>query len=287
MDVRSLCRNWYDAAIFCLYRAEFMRVPHICTVQSIAILGMCFNILGDVDLYQHLWSIAIRVAQRLGLNTPSSQKAGALTPEAQHRLWWTLTICEWCVLTCNLNRLRTPYNLTYVCYRLKDPNEPTQIEEVDFDVPLPCPLQTSVTGRMTNLDPAHYHLFMARTSTVYNRFCQSLRRSALSLEDIVKAADEELALVIDTLPNHLQPDLGITEGVRELELSQPWIKWQRFDITLVLLQQRVRINRTLQRHWLSSPGRYDWARAVCISSSLEIIWISRNWDQPVSMRKQW
>ena len=95
MDVKTLNLNWYDAAIFCLHRADFMRVPHICTVQSIAILGMCFNSFGDADFSLHLWNIAIRTAQRLDLNTPFSQLAGHLTPEAQHRLWWTLTICEW------------------------------------------------------------------------------------------------------------------------------------------------------------------------------------------------
>jgi hypothetical protein len=53
------------------------------------------------------------------------------------------------------------------------------------------------------------------------------------------------------------------------------------------LHHRVRVNRILQRYWLASPGAYPWARAVCIQSSLHIIWISSNWDQPLSMRKQW
>jgi hypothetical protein len=131
---------------------------------------------------------------------------------------------------------------------------------------------------------------MSRISTVYHDFRQSIRHRSLtnlSLESLVRTADEELALVIDTLPEHLQPEPGRERTVRELEASQPWIKWQRFDITLVLLHHRVRINRTLQQYWLATPGEYTWARAVCIRSSLDIIWISRKWDQPVSMRKQW
>ncbi|KAG9252434.1 uncharacterized protein F5Z01DRAFT_228025 [Emericellopsis atlantica] len=265
MDVSSLCRNWYDAAIFSLHRADFMRVPHIGTVQCIAVLGMCFNNLGDAELCRHMWNIALRIAQKLGLNTPRSEHAGSLGTEAQHRLWWTLTICEW----------------------LGVPHEPTSLEEVDFEVPLPRPHVTTRNGGKTVVDPAHYHVFMARTSIVYNRFCQSLQRSPLSSENVVRAADEELALVIDTLPDHLQPELEAHGRIREPELSEPWIKWQRFDITLVLLHHRIRINRTLQRHWLSSPGEFAWARTVCVQSALDIIWISRNWDQPVSMRKQW
>lgn len=128
---------------------------------------------------------------------------------------------------------------------------------------------------------------MIKIAAVYHRFRQSLKQSITTIEEVVRVADEELAIVIDTLPEHLQPELGTQAGVRELELSQPWIKWQRFDITLVLLHHRVRINRTLQDYWLSSPERYAWARAVCIRASLDIVWINRKWDQPVSMRKQW
>ncbi len=91
----ELNHAWYDAALFCLQKAEFMRVPHICTVQAIAILGMCFNVLGDTDLGVHMRISAIRVARRLGLDTPSSDKVPSLSTEAQHRLWWTLVICEW------------------------------------------------------------------------------------------------------------------------------------------------------------------------------------------------
>jgi hypothetical protein len=87
---------WYDAAIFALWRADFMRAPSIHTVQAIAVLGMCFNTWGDIELGQHMWTSAIRVAGRIGLNTPYSRAAGScLSEEAQHRLWWTLVICEW------------------------------------------------------------------------------------------------------------------------------------------------------------------------------------------------
>lgn len=72
-----------------------MRVSHICTVQTVAILGICFNVFGDTTLGDHMWGIAIRVGQKLGLDTPRSEHADRMTTEAQHRLWWTIIICEW------------------------------------------------------------------------------------------------------------------------------------------------------------------------------------------------
>jgi hypothetical protein len=105
--------------------------------------------------------------------------------------------------------------------RLKVLYEPTTLEKVDVDVPFPRPYNTSQSESITDVDPAHYHIFMTRTSNVYNRFYQSLQRGSAPSEDVVRAADEQLALVIDILPDHLQPELGAQGGVRELERSQP------------------------------------------------------------------
>ena len=167
------------------------------------------------------------------------------------------------------------------------PYHPPQIEEGDFDMTLPTPDPISTHYEDGDVQPVHYHIFMSRTSTVYYRFRASVRDGVHPITDLVRWADEELAEVINTLPDYLQPDSGETETIHRLEATYPWVKWQRFDITLVLLHHRLRINRVLQRQWLSSPGEYEWARSVCIKSATAIIWISHNWDQPATMRKQW
>ncbi|KAL4876920.1 hypothetical protein BJY04DRAFT_222596 [Aspergillus karnatakaensis] len=268
-DHRKASRNWYDASIFCLYRADFLRIPHIRTIQAVAVLGMCFNNWGDTELGQHMWDCALRVGQRIGLNTPFSHVAGPfLSAETQHRLWWTLVICDW---------LNTPYGPT--------------IHDVDFIVPLPSATFPDLEEEKDTYHRAHYHIFMARSATVVYRFRAGLRSGVKSLDEIVKLvriADEDLAAIIGSLPPHLQPDADIeNEDLRRLELAQPWIRWQRHDITLVLLHFRLRIHRTLQTQWLLDPATYNWARTVSLQSAMSIIWINRNWDQPASMRKQW
>jgi len=135
---------------------------------------------------------------------------------------------------------------------------------------------------------------MAETATVIYKFRMAMRHSFHDLDQtvrVIKAADEGLAGVIDTLPTHLQPDTLMGDGAEQMptKLAKPWIKWQRFDLTLVLLHLRVRINRTLQDRWLSASTRhaFEWARTISVTSAMSIIWINRNWDQPISMRKQW
>jgi hypothetical protein len=133
---------------------------------------------------------------------------------------------------------------------------------------------------------------MARTSQVIYKFRISLKYGVKSLKnaiDIVKTADEGLASIIDSLPSHLQPESdAVTDAeIQDLESTQPWIKWQRYDLTLVLLHLRMHINRVLQKQWLLSPEEYHWARTVSVTSAMSLIWINRSWDQPASTRKQW
>lgn len=182
----------------------------------------------------------------------------------------------------------TCLTFTVKIYRLNLQCWPPAVNHVDFDVPLPSATWPNEQG--TTIHLAHYHIFMARTASVVYRFRAALHSEMVSLcniAEVVRKADEELAEIIDTLPQHLQPDTSTNDEVRQLELAQPWIKWQRYDLTLVLLHLRLRINCILQEQWLSSPNPYDWARGVSIKSALSVIWINRNWDQPVSMRKQW
>ncbi|OHE98579.1 hypothetical protein CORC01_06030 [Colletotrichum orchidophilum] len=280
-DLENILRQWYKAALFCLEEADYMRTSTVRPVQAIAVLGMCFHNFGDSGLYRHLWSCAIRIARNLGLDgSRATNPCSELGVEAQRRLWWTLVICEWyiCVAAC-------PEAVTIEAnpsFRLAVPYYVPQVDEGDFDVPLP-----TIDPETEGAQPVLYHIFMARTSTVYHRFRSALREGTRSVSEVVRLADDELAEVINTLPAHLQPDGGKNEEMQELELVHPWIKWQRFDISLVLLHHRMRINRSLQKQWLAVPGPYDWARAVCIRSAMDIIWITHNWDQPVAMRRQW
>ncbi|KAH6889333.1 hypothetical protein B0T10DRAFT_487782 [Thelonectria olida] len=260
----ELLHNWYEAALLCLNHSDFMRQRNVRTVQAIAILGMCFYNFGDSELNAHLWSCAIRIAQSLGLDgSRSDQPSIPLTKEAQRRLWWTLVICEW---------LCVPYHVP-------------QVDEADFNTPLPS--MDPINEPDDDIQPVQYHIVMARTSTVYHRFRESLRRGNRSIGETVHLADQELAEVINTLPEHLQPDGGKNPGMDHLEAEHPWIKWQRFDVSLVLLHHRLRIHRALHKEWLESPGRHEGARAVCIRTARDIIWISQNWDQPAAMRRQW
>jgi hypothetical protein len=91
----ELARTWYATSLHCLYRGDCLRNYDIRTVQTVVILGMCFNNFGDFGLYKTLRACAIRVAHELGLDKRAVPDAIQMEPELCHRMWWTLVICDW------------------------------------------------------------------------------------------------------------------------------------------------------------------------------------------------
>jgi hypothetical protein len=167
--------------------------------------------------------------------------------------------------------------------RLNLTDGPPQIDELDFDTPFPA---TGPETEDADTDPAHYHLFMALVARAHYRFRRTIRRGDLTRAEAVRHADIDLADVIIMLPNHLQPDTNDTNLQRLLD-AKPWIQWQRFSITLVLLNLRMRMHSSLRVQWCENPEEYSWAQSISVKAAKEIIWISYNWDQPPAMRNQW
>jgi hypothetical protein len=114
-----------------------------------------------------------------------------------------------------------------------------------------------------------------------------LRRSTTLLVDLVREADCNLADIINTLPRHLQPVSEQTSAEERGDILHPWIPWQRWNITLVLLYYRLHINRTLQHEWLASPGSHRGPKAVCLHSAKAIIDNTKLCTQPMNKRRNW
>lgn len=103
--VPSPMRKWYDTAVFFLEKADYLRVPTLMTVQTIAILGIVFNNVGDFHFHHNLWGVAVRTAQTIKIN--NEQYLASRHPierEVCRRVWWTLTICDWFIFTLSFRK---------------------------------------------------------------------------------------------------------------------------------------------------------------------------------------
>lgn len=172
----------------------------------------------------------------------------------------------------NMPRLAVPYHCPCV-------------SEEDFNMPLPAAESSSDYS----IDPVHYHIAMCRIAIVVNRFKVAQRRGMRPLEEIVNAANNQLAEIIKGLPLHLQLDEAITQEVAPQNASCPWIPWQQYGLRLVILHNRLMINRELQKQWLQQENNplFINQRAICLSSARLIIWISRQAEDPIERRPQW
>ena len=266
-DAEHLLRHWYTTSILFLNRADYLRHYDIRTVQTVAVLGICFNNMGDSNLYQSLWPCAIRIAQKLGIHQHPNRVRPDLDREWCRRLWWTLVICDW----------------------LQVAMHPPCVTPNDFNVPLPTP------GKDEGVS-VQYHAVLVRIAFAYYQFHASMvstqEADDKNLMSIVRHADGSLADIIAMLPPELQPEFTTCDSLSGsasgagADSDQP--SWQRWHITLILLFFRLLINRSLQTAWATSPTpELRGQRAICLGAARGIINISRQWDQPMARRSRW
>ncbi|KAK6384753.1 hypothetical protein LTS17_002316 [Exophiala oligosperma] len=282
--VPSPMRKWYDTAVFFLEKADYLRVPTLMTVQTIAILGIVFNNVGDFHFHHNLWGVAVRTAQTIKIN--NEQYLASRHPierEVCRRVWWTLTICDWLPLP-----QRTPTLL-----------------EQDFNVNLPA-IKDDDELAGAKLRPAshprkvHYHIVMIRIATVYYRYRLALRLGRWTnstIVDLVTKTDDRLAQIIGELPTWLQNDAGTGGGAlpaaaahprpKYRDVDYPWISGQRTKLSMLLHNVRITINKSLQNLWLDQGLVFQRVRSICLDSSNAIISLALDGGEPIERLNSW
>ena len=276
---KGLIWNWYCSALFYLDRGDFLQRSHIRVVQAIAVLGNVASTIGETERHASLWAVAVRVAQQLNLGCDEKNIGESLLQqETRRRLWWTLVICEWLPIP-----FRTP------C-----------ISDIDFNCKLPAiisdaQLADSDLGITRALDdgprPVQYHVIMAEIATIYYQLHARLRLrkwSPAAVAEFVVQADDQLANVVERLPNHLQqPDGNTLKGCKEMEQQLPWIAIQRKSLVIALLYYRLAVNRILQNHWLEGSTNFARSRSICLSSAVALIRSAMSGDGQFSRLRSW
>ena len=85
-------RVLFSCALECLYRGRFMTFMSLRTLQVMALMNMCAQALGGIDLQHCLFGISVYIARRLGLD---SQLDNTNRSVIRTCLWWNLTVFDW------------------------------------------------------------------------------------------------------------------------------------------------------------------------------------------------
>ncbi|KAK5224898.1 hypothetical protein LTR72_004679 [Exophiala xenobiotica] len=267
-------RKWYDTAIFFLEKADYLRVPTLKTVQTIAILGIVFNNVGEFHFHANLWAVAIRIAQTIEIDNERSLAARpAVEREVCRRLWWTLIICDWLPV-----HQRDPIVL-----------------EQNFHVNLPAikdddEISGSKSRPASHPRPIQYHIVMIKLAVVWNRYRMALklgRWTNSTVVDLVTRTDESLAQIIVELPPYLQNDASALVSAKFSETDYPWMSWQRTKTSMLLHNLRIGVNKILRNIWSDQGLVFQRVRSICLASSTAIITLALDSGQPSERLNSW
>lgn len=157
----------------------------------------------------------------------------------------------------------------------------------DDEIGAPSPLMTRDEHHPR---PIHYHIAMIRAAKVYHQFRSALKTTSLSqldVIDLVTRADEELAQIIIDLPPYLHADFDAASRIVADEVDFPWVSRQRINISLVLLNLRMRVNKVLQNIWSDEGAAFQRARSICLDSSNAMISLVLDGHVPLERLNTW
>ena len=286
-------RHWYNAAMFYLYKIDFVRVPNIRAVQAIDILGDVFVTVGEPQCFSTLWPVAIRIAQSLGIHD-EKRLAGKshLDAEMSRRLWWNLVICDWfgralicrrsCSLLLTLNRLPVPFRTP--C-----------IHPDDFTVNLPSFEDDDELMGKTFPDrdagyprPVYWLIIMVKAAqscyTLYN-LLRSGTWSESNAAMLVFQTDEKIAELLSQLPSWFGPDEDQQAETKWSTADSTWIRTQRTRIYLMAYETRINIYSLLLSLKPGANGALSRAKSIYLASSRTTLHLSLNLTDEVA--KSW
>ncbi|GME61721.1 hypothetical protein P154DRAFT_450946 [Neofusicoccum parvum] len=247
-NIGHLLQNWFDAALFLLHAADFLRTPNYINVQTIAVLGLSCAPLGEFNLYCTLWACGARLCQAVGIGQDNECVGSepVRLRESRRQLYWSFIISDWLSFqlgnTCiNGNEVRVDFT-TDLADQHSDP-------AFDTDT-ISCPR------------PIHYHITLAKLASALNRFTSSFGH-VVSLQAAVQSADNDLANIISELPPHLCAG----EASSALESAPGWVSWQQRSISVLFLYYRMVVNRTICNNEPKGSAVSAGATAICFEAA--------------------
>ncbi len=168
------------------------------------------------------------------------------------------------------------------------------ISEADFDGILPLPLDDDELAaakppfdRALHLkySPYVYHVISSQVAVVMHRFSKALRRAPDLLERLVRDSNDQLAIIKTRLPYHLQSDVPGSVELSAAEGRHPWIRWQRLELSTLLLHCRILVNRQCRWRWNDNLKMFLGPRNVCMESARSLISILSEAHPPLHQRR--
>ncbi|KAK4056115.1 hypothetical protein OIO90_002846 [Microbotryomycetes sp. JL221] len=265
-DQNMLSKKWFDCAMACLYRANFMQTHSMYALQAISVLVVSGQDAAGPNLIPTLLTAAISSAQELGLHRmPSDQEwdlatrdeplshriQSLITREMSKRVFWTLCTQDW---------FGTAYRKTYIV-------QPTQVT-----TPLPLNMhdQDLLRGDMINR-PIHAEYTVVSKLLLWIQIARCLQSTFEHLDqrggnpsyEFLLQVDERLDSILKHAPIWLHPN-GPTDGM------PPCVDWVRSTFVISSNHKVLTLHRPFLHQAFQDP-RYQSSRQRAITASRTIL----------------
>ncbi|KAF3808243.1 hypothetical protein GCG54_00006862 [Colletotrichum gloeosporioides] len=248
--------NWFDASVFFLHAADFIRNPRLINVRTIVLLGGSYVHFGELNMYYVLWSCAARICHSLGLDQNMN---GGMSLESQYqsRLFWSLIANDW---------LNLPLGHSCIDELEFAVDQPLELDDVEVS------LGVNLEGFTPALRPVQHLIALCKLASVLRRFQTRLLNvlDEPGISAIVIEANDQLTAVITQLPAHLRSPRGSVAFHAVCGSEEEWVRWQRNNIRLLCNYYRIVINRTIQEDKAGDRAQYTTAIKRCLDAAHEI-----------------
>ncbi|ORY84693.1 hypothetical protein BCR35DRAFT_324757 [Leucosporidium creatinivorum] len=267
-DLRTLPKQYFDASVDSLYRADFLAKHSVLAVQAIVVLVVTCQSLGPSDLVATLLSIGIRTAQHLNLHRlgddaswqakrarmgidPFSEEGikGLIDREVRKRIWCALTTEDWYSVIYRRSYAIVPSHVTTPL--------PTNLHDSDLSrgsyLARPSGEATVVSKLLLSLQIA---------SCIRRLFDGITEAGKHSYEGLMRI-DKEVRELMKGVPAYLR------EGA-DLSHLPAYVEWQRFNWIFQIHHTILVIHRPFLGRAFKDP-RYAYSRTAASDAARAIL----------------
>ncbi|KAF4909570.1 hypothetical protein CGCVW01_v011909 [Colletotrichum viniferum] len=248
--------NWFDASVFFLHAADFIRDPRLINVRTIVLLGGSYVHFGELNMYYILWSCAARICHSVGLDQNTDGRM-SLESQYQSRLFWSLIANDW---------LNLPLGHSCIDESEFTVDQPLELDDVEVS------LGVNLEGYTPALRPVQHLIALCKLASVLRHFQARLLNVSDNpgISTIVTETNDQLTAVITQLPAHLRSSRRSTTFDVAGDSEEEWVRWQRYNIRLLCNYYRIVINRTIQEDMTGDRGQHTTAIKRCVDAAHEI-----------------
>ncbi|KAG7096233.1 hypothetical protein E1B28_003682 [Marasmius oreades] len=284
-DAAKMSKKMYNAAQLCLWIDNYLENHSLEGVQTLILMGIYQQNLGDSDSHWALLGSAIKIAQILGvdrLGTESDRKSypgpwkSVVRREVGRRVWWNLIHNEW-------SNAATHNGAYTIVPSQNNTGLPLNVNDIDLEDDLD-PIEPAPHTEYTEMT---YSLMRFRFVEIHRQIMDSVENHPTGFRpSFITEIDSRVLTMLKDLPAAFQAP-GVSTGERS-SLSFKGVKSIEYTISLITAEaMRMRLHRPFLFRGYTEE-RYGPSKQQCVASAKAILkYLKYDIGQTTVLLRRW